>query len=122
MIERIKGVKLISAIFGLLVAMLTVSFAVSNRQSVTVSLWPTDFAITMPLVALIIFVGAVCFFLGWLFSWFRNVTVKLKLKKENKNMKKMLEESETAFRNLQRKINEDNSSEKVKKTKSLFFG
>ncbi|MGD9639024.1 MAG: lipopolysaccharide assembly LapA domain-containing protein [Alphaproteobacteria bacterium] len=112
--------KLITAGLGLVIAMLTISFAVSNRQSVTVSLWPTPFEVTMPLVALIVALASFFFILGYLFSWFRGIPDRLKLKKENKAMKKQVEDSEQQVKTLQKKV-ESTEGTKASKTKTVFF-
>jgi uncharacterized integral membrane protein len=59
--------------FRLLVAapvlLVLVLFALSNRQSVAFTLWPTDFALELPLSIAVLAAMALAFFLGALVLW-----------------------------------------------------
>lgn len=117
--------KIITTVISLLVAIGTVSFAISNRQLVTVSLWPIPFELTLPLVFLIIIISVMVFLLGWFLSWFRCLTVKRTLKKENKKTKKQIELLEAKIKELQNQINESHLAyepTKIAKHTSVFFG
>ena len=55
---------------------LLVAFALSNPQPVTLGIWPTDYAIDVPISIAILTSGGIFFFLGALFVWFGTVAAR----------------------------------------------
>lgn len=47
-----------------------VVFTLSNRQDMTLSFWPTDFTLVVPVSLAILVAMGVAFFVGALFTWF----------------------------------------------------
>lgn len=52
---------------------LLVLFGLSNQQVVTLGLWPTNLTWTGPLYVAVLGIGAVCFLLGTLITWFASL-------------------------------------------------
>lgn len=68
--------KIIYFILSLPVLFFTISFAVTNRQPVTLALWPFPFEATVP-VSLAVYLFALIFFvLGGLYFWMLNVPLR----------------------------------------------
>jgi uncharacterized integral membrane protein len=53
-----------------------VAFALSNQQTVTLGIWPTDVTIDVPLSISVLVAAGVFFFLGALFVWFGSVAAR----------------------------------------------
>jgi len=53
-----------------------VAFALSNQQTVTLGIWPTDLTVEAPLSISVLIAAAVFFFLGALFVWFGSVAAR----------------------------------------------
>ena len=53
-----------------------VAFALSNQQTVTLGIWPTDVTIEAPLSIAVLIAAGVFFFLGALFVWFGSLSAK----------------------------------------------
>ena len=53
-----------------------VAFALSNQQTVTLGIWPTDLTVDAPLSISVLVAAAVFFFLGALFVWFGSVAAR----------------------------------------------
>ena len=56
-------------IIGLPVAILVVAFAMVNRATVSVNLWPLDYSIETPIVALVLISASAGLALGGIVSW-----------------------------------------------------
>ncbi len=54
---------------ALVIVLILVLFALSNRQDVTLGFWPTDYAVQAPLSVAILIGMAVAFFLGAALVW-----------------------------------------------------
>jgi uncharacterized integral membrane protein len=54
---------------ALVIVLILVLFALSNRQDVTLGFWPTDYAVQAPLSVAILLGMAVAFFLGAALVW-----------------------------------------------------
>ncbi|MBN8897899.1 MAG: hypothetical protein BGO51_17520 [Rhodospirillales bacterium 69-11] len=50
--------------------LILVLFALSNTEAVRLALWPTDFALEMPLSLVILAAMALAFLVGGMFVWF----------------------------------------------------
>ncbi len=57
-------------VIGIPLLLLMVVFALSNRASVTLGFWPTDFSLEMPLSLAILAAMAIAFLVGGLIVWF----------------------------------------------------
>jgi uncharacterized integral membrane protein len=53
-----------------------VAFALSNQQTVTLGMWPTDLTVEAPLSIAVLIAAGVFFFLGALFVWFGSVAAR----------------------------------------------
>ena len=72
-------------------------FAGSNRQSVTLSLWPTDYAVTMPLALIVLGTAGLAFLVGGLLVWFGAFRVRRQSRRADENIR-LLEEQIRALR------------------------
>ena len=61
--------KFINSVIAAIVALLVVLFAVSNRQAVTVELWPLPYQLALPLYAVILLALLVGFIAGAIGMW-----------------------------------------------------
>ena len=61
--------KFLSALLGLLIFVASLIFALSNRQSVTVNLWPFDLEMTAPLYIMTLGALAVGLLIGSFYIW-----------------------------------------------------
>lgn len=79
--------------------LILVLFALSNRQDVTLGLWPTDLAMTLPLSVAILGAMAVAFLIGALVVWVPTLGVRLRarrLQRETRALQARLQVRETA--------------------------
>ncbi len=53
--------------------LILVLFALSNREDVTLFLWPTDFSLQTPMSVAILAAAALTFIVGALFTWFTGI-------------------------------------------------
>ncbi|MGE0221763.1 MAG: LapA family protein [Acetobacteraceae bacterium] len=60
-------------LIGLPFLLLLVLFALSNTGTVHITLWPTDFALEMPLSLAMLAMTAVAFLVGGLLVWFNEL-------------------------------------------------
>jgi uncharacterized integral membrane protein len=58
-----------------------VAFALSNQQTVTLGIWPTDLTVDAPLSISVLIAAGVFFFLGALFVWFGSVAARSRAKR-----------------------------------------
>jgi uncharacterized integral membrane protein len=70
--EGTKGMKFFWWVVLALVALVLILFAVSNRESVSVELWPLPALIELPLYLVVLGTLLVGFFAGELVAWVRN--------------------------------------------------
>ena len=83
--------KVVYFILSLPVIFFTISFAVSNRQPVSLTLWPFPFEMTVP-VSLAVFLFALLFFvLGGFYFWVLNVPLRTERYLQNKKIKELTE-------------------------------
>jgi putative membrane protein len=62
-------VRLINSIIAVIVALLVILFAVSNRQPVTIEIWPFPYQLALGLYAVILLALAVGFIAGAIGMW-----------------------------------------------------
>jgi uncharacterized integral membrane protein len=53
-----------------------VAFALSNQQTVTLGIWPTDVTVEAPVSISVLIAAGVFFFLGALFVWFGSLATR----------------------------------------------
>lgn len=58
-----------------------VLFALSNRQDVTLGLWPTDLALTAPLSVVILGAMAIAFLVGAVLVWVPSLAVRCRARR-----------------------------------------
>ncbi|MCQ2965893.1 MAG: lipopolysaccharide assembly protein LapA domain-containing protein [Alphaproteobacteria bacterium] len=90
--------KLLQFLFSTLLITITVLFAVSNRQVVTMTLWPLPFEFEMSFSFIIIAFALLFFVLGGMYAWVLALPVKAaKIKQDYtiKNLTKKLEATKT---------------------------
>jgi uncharacterized integral membrane protein len=73
--------RLLSALVSLVVFVVLLVFALSNRQDVTVSLWPFDVLITAPLYIFTLGSLGMGLVFGAGFIWFRTIPHRLKTRR-----------------------------------------
>jgi uncharacterized integral membrane protein len=72
-------------------------FAGSNRQDVTLGLWPTDYAATMPLALAVIGSAGLAFLIGGLLVWFGVFRLRRQLRRADEQIR-LLEDQLQALR------------------------
>lgn len=81
--------KIIYFIISIPVVFLTVSFAVSNRQDVVLTVWPFPFEATMPLSLAVFAFSAVFFILGGFYFWISNLPLRAERYFQAKKIKEL---------------------------------
>jgi len=61
--------------------LVVVLFALSNRQPTTFALWPTDYAVTLPLSIAVLIAMAVAFVAGALVLWVSAVSARMRARR-----------------------------------------
>lgn len=61
--------RLLSWLLGLPIALITILFAVANREAVALSLWPLPFAVDVPLSAALLVFFVIGLLLGGFAAW-----------------------------------------------------
>jgi uncharacterized integral membrane protein len=72
-------------------------FAGTNRKPVTLGLWPTDYAVTMPLALTVLGTAGLAFLIGGMLVWFSAFRVRRQLRRADENIR-LLEEQIRALR------------------------
>jgi uncharacterized integral membrane protein len=78
--------KLISGIFALIILAAVLSFALSNRQNVSVGLWPLDGAMASPLYAIGLAPLVFGLVFGGLWGWLGSMPHRLRARRLNKEL------------------------------------
>lgn len=77
--------KLLQLLFSCLLVTITVLFAVSNKQIVTMTLWPLPFELEMSLSFVVIAFALLFFVLGGMYAWILALPTKAaKIKQDHK--------------------------------------
>jgi uncharacterized integral membrane protein len=63
-----------------------IAFALSNQQMVSLSLWPTDVSLEVPLSIAVLSISAVSFFLGAILVWFPALRHRLRASQAKKRI------------------------------------
>lgn len=87
--------KILNFIFTCIVLFLTISFAVSNKQTYELTLWPFPFSMELPISFSVLVFSLAFFILGGAYAWLLSLpirTEKHRLAKQIKNLNKQIEE------------------------------
>ena len=87
--------KIISSLFAALLILISLAFAVSNRQNATISLWPFDMQVEAPLYLLTLGTLLLGLLFGAMFAWFGMLPHRFearRLRKDISNLHDKLEE------------------------------
>lgn len=74
-------------LIGIPLLILLVLFALSNTASVRLGLWPTDFAIEMPLSLAILSIAAIAFLMGGLLVWVNELGQRRRARRAEQTMR-----------------------------------
>lgn len=87
--------RLITWIVGMTVAVLSVSFAVSNREAVAITLWPFPFALDIGLY-IVVLIGVIAGFLvGCLLTWVAGGKHRRRVRRQRAEIKSLEGELDT---------------------------
>lgn len=78
--------KLISALFGFVVAVVFLAFALSNRQTLDVSLWPFDTEISAPVFILVLGSLALGIVIGGGIIWLQHMPHRFRARRLGKDV------------------------------------
>jgi lipopolysaccharide assembly protein A len=78
--------RIFSSVFGLIILILVLSFALSNKQDVTVGMWPFKDSIQAPLYAVGLAPLAFGFFFGSFWGWISGLPHRLHVRRLNKEL------------------------------------
>ncbi len=73
--------RFINSVIAVVVAVLIILFAVSNRQAVVVEIWPLPYQLSLSLYAVILLAGVVGFFVGIVAQWLMGHEKRRELKR-----------------------------------------
>ncbi len=90
--------RLLTWLVGLIVAFVAVSFAVSNRETVTISLWPFPFAVDLGLYAIVLSSVLAGFVVGCLVTWVAAGKHRRRVRKQRSEIR-VLEDELDSLRN-----------------------
>lgn len=74
---------------GIPLAVVAVTFAVSNRQSAEISLWPFPYELEMPLCAALLAIAVIAFILGGFLAWLSGGKVRRENRKRGKRIREL---------------------------------
>jgi uncharacterized integral membrane protein len=78
--------RICSSVLGIVVLILVLSFALSNRQDVTVAMWPFNESLQSPLYAIGLVPLAFGFFLGSFWGWISILAYRLRERRLTKEL------------------------------------
>ena len=78
--------RIFSGVLGLIVLVLVLAFALSNKQDVTVALWPFKDSLQAPLYAIGLVPLALGFIVGSLQGWIGSLPHRLRLRRVSKEL------------------------------------
>ncbi|MDD3029454.1 MAG: LapA family protein [Alphaproteobacteria bacterium] len=78
--------RIFSGVFGIVLLVLVMFFAMSNKQDVSVALWFFDETLLVPLYAVALVPLFVGLFLGWLWAWIRAIPDRLYARQISKEL------------------------------------
>ena len=81
--------KIIRFIFSCIVLFFTVSFAVSNKQNFTLTLWPFPFEVTLPVSFIVLSFALLFFIFGGIYSWMLAIPVRNERYQQAKKIKEL---------------------------------
>ncbi|MFA5040992.1 MAG: LapA family protein [Bdellovibrionales bacterium] len=78
--------RIFSGALGLIILVLVLSFALSNKQDVVVTMWPFKDSLQTPLYAVALVPLALGFLLGTIQGWIANFSFRMKARKASKEL------------------------------------
>ncbi|MDX2027460.1 MAG: LapA family protein [Alphaproteobacteria bacterium] len=81
--------KLLSSLIGLVILLLALAFAVTNRQPVALNLWPFDLVVQAPLSFLSLGTFLFGLLVGAVFAWFHMIPQRLAARRMRKDFAKL---------------------------------
>lgn len=85
--------RILSWIITVPLALLVLDFALSNRGDVTVSFWPSDLEISLPLSILLLGVWLIGLFMGQLMGWFSSFARRIETRRLKKALRALQEDT-----------------------------
>ena len=80
---------MIRAFLALIVLILLIAFALSNKQPVNIGLWPTDVLVELPLSVAMLLFGAMFFIVGALMTWGGRLAAGSRARRAEKQVKRL---------------------------------
>ncbi len=93
--------KLFSGLFGLIILFLAVAFALANRETASISLWPFDAKMDAPLYLLTLGTFFAGLLVGALFAWFSMLPHHFESRRMRKDMSALHTKLEDLHRTIQ---------------------
>ncbi len=81
--------KIIHFILNCIILFFIVSFAVSNKQSFALTLWPLPFEIVLPVSFIVLIFALLFFILGGIYSWILTIPVRNERYLQSKKIKEL---------------------------------
>ncbi|MDJ0895006.1 MAG: hypothetical protein QNJ92_07675 [Alphaproteobacteria bacterium] len=96
------GVRIAGWLIGIPLAILVVLFALSNRHSITLAMWPLpeDMVISLPVYVVVLLVAVLGFFGGIAVAWFGGVRTWRRARSAERSLRR----TESALQQAERKI------------------
>ena len=94
--------RLLNSIIGVIVAVLVILFAVSNRAEVDITLWPLPIDVTMGVYAVVLLAVLIGFIGGMVASWLANAD----LRRDRRRLKTEVRDLEQALGRARMKADE----------------
>lgn len=91
--------KIIKFVLTCLVLFVTVSFAVSNKQPVSLTLWPFPFEAVVPLGFAVLAFSLLFFVFGGLWVWVRAIPVRAERFRQSRKIRELNEEIDDLRKN-----------------------
>lgn len=96
--------KLINTIIAVVVALLIILFAVSNRETAVVEVWPLPYQLALPLYAVILLTALVGFIAGAVGAWLAGA----ERRRETRRLRRQVRDLEQSLARHQMTSGEDN--------------
>jgi lipopolysaccharide assembly protein A len=91
-------------IIALPLLLLLVLFALSNVEPVSIGIWPTDFALQVPLSVSILVAAGIAFLLGGLLVWINELGQRRRARRAEENVRVLEEQLEELKARLARPL------------------
>lgn len=91
--------KIIKFLFSCAVLFLTVSFAVSNKQTAVLTLWPFPFEVVLPVGFALLAFGLLFFVIGASWIWLCGIPVRAERYRQSRKIRELNEEIDDLRKN-----------------------